>query len=102
MKSFLYNYSNGITITNGEAIYVDALHNFTYDCSTAGLSLLKSAPEDVYEFFAVDNGNPKDSYAKTRQYGQVGFNFTGNRPDDYFIYINDIQKLIEAKRRRGI
>lgn len=100
MKSFLYNYANGITINNGEKIYIDAIQNFTFDCAKIGFPLMRSAPDDVYEFFAIDNGNPKDSYAKTRQYGQMGFNVTGNVPSDYFQYIDAIEKLIDAKRNR--
>jgi hypothetical protein len=100
MRSFLFNYANGITILNGESIYIDALQNFTYDCANAGLSLIPQVSDDVYEYMAVDSQNPNDSYAKTRQFGQMGFNATGRKPSDYFSYINNIQKIIDEKRKR--
>jgi hypothetical protein len=99
-NSFLWNYANGVNINNGDAVYMDALQNFTYDCAVAGLKLIKPLPDDVFELFVIDSNNPNDSHIKTRQYGQVGLDFLGLKPEDYLVYATYIADLIIAKKKR--
>jgi len=97
MKTFKYHPDNLIIITSERDQYIDAIDRFTFDCAKLDLPLIPAKPDIITEYIASVDGL---SYAIEGQSRQVPFDKTGSKPDRFFIYIDNIEQLMEAQRKR--
>jgi len=97
MKQFKYHPDNQIIISDGADKYIDSIDRFTYDCAKTDLPLLPQKPDNIREYLASPD---EASFAIRGNNTQLPFSATGHQPEDFYIYIDNINLLIQAQEER--
>lgn len=96
-RNFKYHPDNLIIINSGKDQYLDSIDRFAYDCAKTDLPLIPIKSEKITEYFINSEGL---SYAIEGNDRQVGLKEAGINAESFYIYIDNLDKLLAAKQER--